>query len=160
MCENVIDLLKRQKKTIATMESCTGGGLANEITNHEGASEVLRFSAVTYSNEYKIKMGVPKEIINMYTVYSMETAMDMSKHIAEFANANYGVGITGKLKRADKANIGGNDDKVFVSIYNRDKSEYSCFSMIVTKNKREENKSDIIKTIIEHLEDLLGEKYD
>ena len=47
--------LTKNKKTIATMESCTGGGVANIITNIPGASEVLKFSAVTYSNEYKIK---------------------------------------------------------------------------------------------------------
>ena len=32
------------------MESCTGGGVVNAITNIEGASDILKFSAVTYSN--------------------------------------------------------------------------------------------------------------
>ena len=73
--KKIIHLLQKQQKTIATMESCTGGGVVNAITNMEGASEVLHFSAVTYSNEYKIKMGVSKEIIDQYTVYSMETAI-------------------------------------------------------------------------------------
>ena len=52
----IIKILTEKNKTISTMESCTGGGVANAITNIEGASEVLKFSAVTYSNEYKIKM--------------------------------------------------------------------------------------------------------
>lgn len=48
------------------MESCTGGALVNAITNIPGASEVLKFSAVTYSNEYKIKLGVDsKQSINI-----------------------------------------------------------------------------------------------
>ena len=59
--ERVINLLIEQKEQIATMESCTGGGLANVLTNIPGASEALLYSAVTYSNEYKIKMGVPEE---------------------------------------------------------------------------------------------------
>ena len=67
--KQIINLLKEKNKTISTMESCTGGGVANAITNIEGASEVLRYSAVTYSNEYKIKMGVSEEIINTYSVY-------------------------------------------------------------------------------------------
>ena len=46
----IVKLLKKAKKTIATMESCTGGGVVNCITNIEGSSEVLMFSAVTYSN--------------------------------------------------------------------------------------------------------------
>ena len=67
--QQIINLLKEKNKTISTMESCTGGGVANAITNIEGASEVLRFCAVTYSNEYKIKMGVSEEVINTYSVY-------------------------------------------------------------------------------------------
>ena len=74
--DEVVRVLTEKHKTIATMESCTGGGVVNAITNIEGASEVLKFSAVTYSNEYKIKMGVDSQIIDKYSVYSMETAID------------------------------------------------------------------------------------
>ena len=95
----IIKILTEKDKTISTMESCTGGGVANAITNIEGASEVLKFSAVTYSNEYKIKMGVDANIIDKYSVYSIKTAEEMSKNISAFANSNYGVGITGKLNR-------------------------------------------------------------
>ena len=56
--KRVVEKLIEDKKTISTMESCTGGGVANAITNIEGASSILKFSAVTYSNEFKIKMGV------------------------------------------------------------------------------------------------------
>ena len=55
---DVVNLLIEKKKTIATMESCTGGFVASSITDIDGSSNVLKFSAVTYSNEYKIKMGV------------------------------------------------------------------------------------------------------
>ena len=72
--KKVVEKLTENKETIATMESCTGGGVANAITNIEGASSVLKFSAVTYSNEYKIKMGVSSEVIDKYSVYSQETA--------------------------------------------------------------------------------------
>lgn len=55
--KEIIEILTERNETIATMESCTGGGVANAITNIEGSSNILKFSAVTYSNEYKIKMG-------------------------------------------------------------------------------------------------------
>ena len=55
--QRIIKKLTDLNKTIATMESCTGGGVANSITNIEGASEVIKFSAVTYSNEFKIKIA-------------------------------------------------------------------------------------------------------
>lgn len=160
MGEKLVQLLREQNKTISTMESCTGGGFANEITNHEGASEVLRFSAVTYSNEFKIKMGVPAEVIDKYTVYSMETAKEMSRHIAQFTKSNYGIGITGKLNRADKANKGGSDHTVFVSIYNQDVDTFTCFSLEAAPVSRMENKVYIIHAILEKLVALIGEEDD
>lgn len=64
MFKNVVEKLIRLGKTVSTMESCTGGYVASEITNVDGSGEVLKFSAVTYSNEFKIKMGVDKEGCN------------------------------------------------------------------------------------------------
>ena len=52
--QELVNMLISKNKTIATMESCTGGALVNEITNALDASKVLKFSAITYSNEYKI----------------------------------------------------------------------------------------------------------
>ena len=80
--KEVVELLNKNNKTISTMESCTGGGVANAITNIEGSSSIFMFGAVTYSNEYKIKMGVNRNIIEKYSVYSMETANEMSKSIS------------------------------------------------------------------------------
>ena len=122
--KKVIELLKLNGLTISTMESCTGGGLVNSLTNIEGASEVIKFSAVTYSNEFKIKMGVSEEIINKYSVYSMETAKDMALNITKFTHSNLGVGITGKLNRVDINNKIGDDNIVFISIYNSDDDKY------------------------------------
>ena len=110
----VVELLIKNNKTISTMESCTGGALVNAITNIPGASEVLKFSAVTYSNEYKIKLGVDSKTIDKYTVYSIETADEMSKVISNYTNSNYGVGITGKLSRPDINNPYGEDNLVFI----------------------------------------------
>jgi len=73
------------------MESCTGGMLANEITNIKNASLVFKFGAVTYSNEFKIKMNVSKDLINKYSVYSMEVAKDMSYQISNFTNSDYNI---------------------------------------------------------------------
>lgn len=153
--KNVVEKLQKLNKTISTMESCTGGALANEITNVEGASEVLKFSAVTYSNEYKIKMGVDKDTIDKYSVYSIETAMEMSKKISEFTNSDYGAGITGKLNRIDQNNLFGSNNKVFVSIYDRKKDNFSNYDIEVTNKTREENKKVIINIIIEKLNEII-----
>lgn len=145
--EKLVNKLIELGKTISTMESCTGGSVVNSITNVEGASEVLKFSAVTYSNEFKIKMGVSSEIIDKYSVYSMETAMEMSKNISLFTNSDYGVGITGKLNRIDKANLVGEDNVIYVSIYIKDKDDYCNFELKAIKDNRIENKKLIVKEI-------------
>ena len=137
------------------MESCTGGSLVNEITNIEGASDVIKFSAVTYSNEYKIKMGVDKNIIDTYSVYSVETAMEMSKKISQFADSDYGVGITGKLNRVDSKNLFGSDNKVFVSIYDRNRNVCDTYDIEVSKNTRKENKKVVLNLVIEKLNEII-----
>lgn len=154
--KRIIEKLTKENKTISTMESCTGGGVANAITNIEGASEVLKFSAVTYSNEYKIKMGVDSKVIDKYSVYSIETAHEMAKNISKFSNSDYGVGITGKLNRVDKNNNYGEDNEVFISIYKRNKNNFIDESIKVFKESRKENKELVINKIIELLEKELG----
>lgn len=146
--KRVVEKLKENNKTISLMESCTGGGLANAITNIEGASDVIKFSAVTYSNEYKIKMGVSKDVIDKYSVYSIQTANEMSYNISKFANSNLGVGITGKLNRVDKNNLFGEDNVVFISIYDKDNDKYYTSEVMATKGSRKENKELVINEII------------
>jgi nicotinamide-nucleotide amidase len=147
--KSVVKNLIVREKTIATMESCTGGFIASSITNIEGASNVLKFSAVTYSNDYKIKMGVDPKIIDKYSVYSSETAKDMSKKISDYADSNYGVGVTGKLKRPDENNKVGDNDKVFISLYDKDNNKYYEEELVVTKNTRLANKKMVLDKLVE-----------
>ena len=112
---DLVNRLIESNISISTMESCTGGGVSNAITNIEGASEILKFSAVTYSNEYKIKMGVSPEVIDKYSVYSGECADEMSFNISKFSNSDLGVGVTGKLNRSDPNNPRGDDNTVFIT---------------------------------------------
>ena len=154
--QEVIELLTKLNKTIATMESCTGGGVANAITNIEGASDVLKFSAITYSNEYKIKMGVKSELIDKYSVYSSEVAKSMAYNISKFANANYGIGVTGKLNRVDKNNLSGSDNTTYVSIYDRDNDIYYDLIIEVKDDSREKNKEFIINKIKDKLLNIIN----
>lgn len=152
----IVNILKNNNKTISTMESCTGGYIVNEITNIPGSSEILKFSAVTYSNEYKIKMGVSKEIIDKYTVYSKEVSKEMAKTISDFTNSNYGIGITGKLGKKDINNLSGNDNQVFVTIYNKDNDTYNTFDIFVEGNRKQCKKQVLDLIINKLLEELNG----
>ena len=153
--EEIIKLLKEKELTISTMESCTGGGLVNSLTNIEGASEVLKFSAVTYSNEFKIKMGVSEEVIEKHSVYSIETANEMAFNIAKFTNSNLGVGITGKLNREDENNPGGSNNRAYISIYDKDNDVFIDEDVLVLYQEREKNKEVIINKVKEMLLELL-----
>lgn len=127
--KEIVELLIKKHKTIATMESCTGGFIASSITDIEGASEVLSFSAVTYSNEYKIKLGVSAKTIDTYSVYSMNVAREMAKNISEFAQSDYGIGITGKINRKDENNLFGDDNKIFYSIYDKENDKFYDYTL-------------------------------
>ena len=153
--EEIVRLLKQNNKTISTMESCTGGSIASAITNIEGSSEVLKFSAVTYSNEFKIKMGVDKTIIDKYTVYSPEVANEMSKNISNFTSSNYGIGITGQLNRYDPYNKTKENNIVYISIYDKDNNSFINKEIKVHKKSRKDNKKIIINEVINILINFL-----
>ena len=153
--KQIIEILTQNKETISTMESCTGGYIVNAITNIEGASEVLKYSAITYSNEFKIKMGVLKDTIDKYTVYSMEVANEMSKAISKYTASDYGIGVTGKLNRVDKHNPFGEDNIVYISIYTKRDNKYHNATVTCTESKRELNKNLVLKTIIYLLKTII-----
>lgn len=154
--KELIDILKEKHKTISTMESCTGGGVANAITNIEGSSDVFAFGAVTYSNEFKIKMGVDSKLIEEYSVYSIEVAKEMSRAISGFTNSDYGIGITGKLNRVDKNNLYGENNQVFISIYDKNNNSYTTDIVKVTDLTRKDNKDKIINVIINKMLDIIN----
>ena len=149
--EELVNKLIDNNKTISTMESATGGAVVSAITNVDGSSRVLKFSAITYSNEYKIKMGVKKETIDKYSVYSTQVAKEMSFNISKFSNSNYGVGITGKLNRVDENNLFGDDSTVFISIYDRDNNKYYNEIVKAIKTNRIDNK----RLVIDKIEELM-----
>ena len=152
---SIVNKLRDNNETIACMESCTGGGIANAITNVVGASDVIKYSAVTYSNEYKIKMGIKKETIEKYTVYSAEVAEEMSYNIALYADATYGIGITGKINNEDIRNLKGEMNTAFISIYNRKRDKYYTYKVTVQGNNRETSKSYLINYLVKELKQII-----
>ena len=148
---DVVNLLIEKKMTIATMESCTGGFVASSITDIDGSSSVLKFSAVTYSNEYKIKMGVSKEVIDKYSVYSINVAREMAKKISDCANSDIGVGITGKINRVDENNLFGDDNKIYYAIYDKNSDKYYEYELIAINDTRLNNKKYIMENISKNL---------
>ncbi|MBR3600421.1 MAG: CinA family protein [Lachnospiraceae bacterium] len=103
--KKLTNLLIDNKLSITTMESATSGQIASLITDTEGASSIFKGAYVTYSNEMKIKCGVPAETIERYSVYSKETAEAMAVACKEAFGADIGIGVTGTMGNVDPANL-------------------------------------------------------
>ncbi len=149
--EAIIKRFSESGCTIATMESCTGGSLAGAITNVSGASDILHESYVTYCNDAKIKFGVPEEIIEEYTVYSLETAKAMATAVKNVANSYVGIGITGQLGRIDPRNIGVENNKAWYSIIGPENEVSVEIILNIGDYPRAKKKEIIIKEIVEDL---------
>jgi nicotinamide-nucleotide amidase len=92
----IVCLLTERKQTLALAESCTGGGLANRITNVPGASAVLLASLVTYANEAKRKfVGVRAETLAAHGAVSEATAREMAEGARRETGSDYALSITG-----------------------------------------------------------------
>ena len=93
--DKIIHKLIDAHRTISTMESCTSGLIASTITDTEGASAIFPGGYVTYLNETKIFIGVDKNVISQYGVYSKECAEEMAKTVQKKMKTDIAIGITG-----------------------------------------------------------------
>lgn len=100
----VTKMLIERGLEIATMESCTSGLIASNITDYEGASAILKGSCITYSNDTKILAGVRRGIVEEHGVYSPETAFEMALTTKMKFDSDIGIGITGSFGNVDPAN--------------------------------------------------------
>ncbi|HKR52827.1 MAG TPA: CinA family nicotinamide mononucleotide deamidase-related protein [Chthoniobacterales bacterium] len=92
----LVRLLSERKQNLAVAESCTGGFLANEITNVPGASKVFAAGYVTYSNEEKIRtLDVSRESIEKFGAVSEQVATEMAQGARQRAGATHGIATTG-----------------------------------------------------------------
>ncbi|MEZ5302697.1 MAG: competence/damage-inducible protein A [Verrucomicrobiales bacterium] len=92
----VVGLLKDRGATAATAESCTGGLIANRLTDVPGASAVFGRGFVTYSNEAKAELlGVPKSDLENHGAVSEPVARAMAEGALKAARADFAVAVTG-----------------------------------------------------------------
>jgi len=111
--EVVVKLLKQQNETLATGESCTGGLIANKITNVSGASEVFVAGYVTYANSAKSDvLGVDPKLIKKHGAVSEAVARAMAEGAHTRAASKHGLATTGIA-----GPTGGSADKPVGTIY-------------------------------------------
>lgn len=92
----IINLLKQNNQTLATAESCTGGGVAKRITSVSGSSSIFEGAVVAYSNRIKNKvLNVSNLILQEKGAVSEEVVESMVKGLIELYGVDYGVAISG-----------------------------------------------------------------
>lgn len=88
--------LKKQKVTIATAESCTGGLIANSFTNIPGSSEYFERGVISYSNKAKTELlGVIEKLIKEQGAVSEQVAKAMAEGIRKKSKVDIGIATTG-----------------------------------------------------------------
>jgi competence/damage-inducible protein CinA-like protein len=109
----VVRLLKQRKQTLATAESCTGGLIANRITDVSGASEVFLAGYVTYANSAKNDiLNVDSTLIDKHGAVSEAVARAMADGGRARAVSTFGLATTGIA-----GPTGGSDEKPVGTVY-------------------------------------------
>lgn len=83
-------------KTLATAESCTGGGIGAALTAIPGSSEVYKGGIISYCNELKHKLlGVNETTLDTHGAVSAPVAEAMARGAKSALNATIAVSVTG-----------------------------------------------------------------
>ncbi len=109
----VVRLLTEKKQTLALAESCTGGGIANRVTNVPGASSVFLGGVVSYANSAKKKfLGVRTETLKRHGAVSEAAAREMAAGAREKFGADFALAVTGIA-----GPTGGSEDKPVGTVF-------------------------------------------
>ena len=101
------DILRKQGKTLATAESCTGGNIAHEITTISGSSEYYKGSVISYANSAKENLlGVNAADIDCHGAVSEEVVRQMAEGAAKILQTDCAIATSGIA-----GPTGGTDDK-------------------------------------------------
>lgn len=138
--------------TLATAESCTGGGLADAVTDVAGSSEYFLGGVVSYSNSAKERMlGVDSRLLATYGAVSEPVAAAMADGACRALGAEVGVGITGIAGPS-----GGSAEKpvglVYIAVASREGREVRRY---LWKGDRVTNKRRSVEAALELLLEYL-----
>lgn len=96
LASRVIEIFREKGLSLALAESCTGGMIAETITNVAGASDIFYGSAVTYVNSAKEHIiGVARETLEKHGAVSSECAEEMACGARRVYGADVAMSVTG-----------------------------------------------------------------
>ncbi len=133
--EVVQEKLEKNKYTISTAESCSGGLLAAKLVNLPGISNTFIEGIIAYSNSAKVRtLGIPEDIIIKYGAVSKETAKYMARNVALINNTDIGISTTG-IAGPGNDSTGKPVGLVYIGLYIRGKEYYQELNLFGTRNK-------------------------
>ena len=92
----ILDFMEAENLSLSVAESCTGGYISHQFTQHPGSSKVFLGGAVTYSNSLKISiLGVSEITINNFGAVSEETVKEMSEGAKSAFHSDYSIAVSG-----------------------------------------------------------------
>ena len=146
LLNKVATLLKNKKLTISTAESCTGGLIANSLTNISGSSDYFDRGIVSYSNGSKIELlEISEDMLKKYGAVSEQVAKAMAEGIRKISNVDIGLSTTGIA-----GPTGGTKEKpvglVYIAIATSKNTEIKKF---IFSGDRMQNKEDTCNAALE-----------
>lgn len=139
--QKTVNMLTEKKLKLATAESCTGGLIAEAITNVIGASAVFDCGIVSYSNGIKHSLlGVSEKTLSRYGAVSEETVKEMVKGVLNLANADIAVAVSG-IAGPNSDNTDKPVGLIWIAVCYRGKIITKQLNNSFTQNIREENRN-------------------
>ena len=96
----VADLLKRSRRTLAIMESFTGGLLASNLADVPGSERFLKGSIVANDPGVLDGLGLSRRVVDRFGAVSPQAAEEMARLARLRLQADVGVGVTGLVRES------------------------------------------------------------
>ena len=131
----ILNILKKDKKTLSLAESCTGGNISHLLTSIPGASDAFVGGAVVYTNTMKVHvLGVLPQTITDYGVVSEEVVREMAKGAIQKFNSDFAIAVSGVAgPGADKD--GNPVGSVWIAIAGKDFTEAKKFQFSTNRER-------------------------
>ena len=152
MKTKLIRTLIAKGKTLATAESCTGGGIGHALTAVPGSSAAYKGGVISYTNAVKeAVLGVPHAILETKGAVSEETAKAMAEGVRKVIGADIGISVTG-IAGPDSDGSGKPVGLVYIGAANDEKTTVREFIFIGTREEvRQQAVQEAIDLAIEML---------
>ncbi len=136
LAETAVRKLTEKKQLVATAESCTGGMVAQMITDVAGSSAVFEYGLTSYGDWVKgANLGVDSSLLKKYTAVSPAVAAEMARGARRNGRATYGVATTGIAGPGVGSYLDKEVGEVYIAVCDRKKTVVKEFRFGDMRNR-------------------------